>query len=188
VGWGPNVFGKFLGRNPQSVADDEQAFLDIRNAWSTLLIDPTQLEIESALEEWSWLKPPRRPPVLVSAFGDMFFKSADAVIMLDTLEGAITRVARSGIELRERLASEDGRDELLSDLWVQAAQRQGLQLSEGECFDWAVSPALGGPLSADNITKMSFVVKVDLAGQLHRQIKALPPGTKINRVTIDDGS
>lgn len=180
------MFEKFFGRSRQSVVDDEQAFLGIRDDWSTLLINPTQLEIESALEEWSWLKPPRCMPMFVSAFGDLFFKAADAVMMLDTLEGAITRVARNGIELRERLASEDGRDELLSDVWVQAAQRQGLQLNEGECFDWVVSPALGGPISADNITKMSFVVKVDLAGQLHRQIKALPPGTKINRVTIKD--
>jgi hypothetical protein len=57
-------------------------------------------------------------------------------------------------------------------------------LESGECYDWKVDPALGGKISADEIVKRSFVVKVNISGQLHRQIKDLPPGTKINRVTI----
>jgi len=59
-------------------------------------------------------------------------------------------------------------------------------LDDGECFDWAVAPALGGPMSPEAVTKMSFVVKVNIARQLHGQIKNLAPVTTINRITISD--
>jgi len=37
-----------------------------------------------------------------------------------------------------------------------------------------------------NIGVIDFVVGVNLAGQLHEQVRGLPPGTAIQGVTIDD--
>ncbi|MDO8378172.1 T6SS immunity protein Tdi1 domain-containing protein [Phenylobacterium sp.] len=178
------MFKKLFGKGQPPA--DEDAFAVIRRDYARLLIQPSGRELELALDSWTWLRPPKGQPLLVSAFGDMFFRGANGILMLDTLEGDLRPVAADGFELRARLAEPEQQDELLSSVWVQAAERQGLVLESGECFDWSVPPALGGRIAVDAITKLSFVVKADLAGQMHEQIKALPPGTKINRVTISD--
>lgn len=176
------LFGMF-GRKP---TEGEGALTAIRHDWAAFLIQPTDQDVYRALESWSWIGLPKTKPILVSAFGDMFFMSASGIVMLDTLDGTVSSVAKDTVELGHRLSQAEHRDHLLSDVWVQAASRRGLKLEPGECFDWAVAPALGGKIGTDNLTKLSFVVKVNLSGQLHRQVKALPPGTKINRVTISD--
>lgn len=179
------MFGKLFGKSGAKATSD--AHLDaLRRQYSFLLLEVPEADFERALESWAWIGLPHSKPVMVSAFGDLFFKAGEGILMLDTLEGTLRRVAADFSELGRRLEDDDSRDELLSDVWVQAAARRGLVLERGECLDWSVPPALGGAMSADAITKMSFVVKVNLAGQLHGQIKALPPGTKINRVTISD--
>ena len=176
-----NLFGP---KGP--TGDDVAAINSIRQDFGRLLINPTPQDLQGALESWDWIKPPASAPLFVSAFGDLFFQGPRAILMLDTLDGALRSVASNGADLRRRLHDEVVQDELLNSVWIQAAHRQGLYLSDGECFDWKVAPALGGPIASDAIHKMSFVIKVNLAGQLHRQIKALPPGARINRVTISE--
>ena len=158
----------------------------IQSDFAGLLIQPSLNDLRRGFESWAWLGPPKVPPLFVSAFGDAFFERSGRVLMLDTLEGKLVPVARSIGELRRKLDETEAQDSLLSSVWIQAAQRRGIVLEPGECYDWKVAPALGGPISADAIVKLSFVVKVNVAGQLHGQIKGLPPGTKINRVTISE--
>lgn len=179
------MFRKLFGAKESLPAEDRQVYDDIRRSFPALVIEPSQEQIDSGLEEWAWLKPPRTPPVLVSAFGDLFFHTPEGVMMLDTLDGALVRVAGGAAELRGQLATAEGRDNLLSDVWVQAGRRRGLTLDEGECFDWITPPVLGGAFAEDNVRKTLFVVKLDLAGQIHRQVKLLPPGTPVTGVTVD---
>jgi hypothetical protein len=42
---------------------------------------------------------------------------------------------------------------------------------------------LGARIAVENLQLMDFVVYVSLQGQLHRQLKGLPPGTKITAFT-----
>jgi hypothetical protein len=51
-------------------------------------------------------------------------------------------------------------------------------------FDFAVAPVLGGSFGTDNIVVLDFVVKLTLTGQLHDQIRRLPPGTKITGIEV----
>jgi hypothetical protein len=44
---------------------------------------------------------------------------------------------------------------------------------------------LGGMMEPANIGIIDFVVGVNIAGQLHEQVRGLPPGTAIEAVTID---
>ena len=48
-----------------------------------------------------------------------------------------------------------------------------------------VAPILGAGFGAENITKRDFVVPLNLAGQLHRQLQAMPPGSAITGFTVD---
>lgn len=45
---------------------------------------------------------------------------------------------------------------------------------------------LGCPMDVEHMHKLSFVVKVHIAGQLHEQVKDLPLGTRIDRIEITD--
>ena len=49
----------------------------------------------------------------------------------------------------------------------------------------SVPKLFGGEFAVENITKMDFVVALNLGGQLVRQVKDLPPGTKISGLTVD---
>jgi Domain of unknown function (DUF1851) len=66
------------------------------------------------------------------------------------------------------------------------AEDRGLVLASGQIYDYTVAPALGGELGLDNVQTIDFVVGVNIAGQLHRQIKDLPPGTSISGVELVD--
>ncbi len=47
-----------------------------------------------------------------------------------------------------------------------------------------IPPVPGGAITLENIEVIDFVVCVNLAGQLHRQVKDPPPGTPISGGTI----
>ena len=84
-------------------------------------------------------------------------------------------------DLEAILNTEDGQARfLLAGLVVEAAER-GLLLESGQCYDFAISPALGGELDIDNVEVQEFIVAVNIAGQIHEQIKDLPDGTPIWR-------
>jgi hypothetical protein len=42
-------------------------------------------------------------------------------------------------------------------------------------------------LDVNNIGVVDFLIGVNIAGQLHNQLRRLVPGTVISGVTIDDG-
>lgn len=83
------------------------------------------------------------------------------------------------------LESEAGQDELLLGGLAVSANARGLVLDDHEVYDFTVPPILGAGFGADNITKRDFVVALNLAGQLHRQLRTMPPGTKISGFTFD---
>ncbi|TIU62026.1 MAG: DUF1851 domain-containing protein [Mesorhizobium sp.] len=106
--------------------------------------------------------------------------------MLDMIGGRLTQVSETWPELTTQFNDHDRRDELLLADLAAAARKKGLVLADGECYDFDTPPVLGGEMSAAQINKTFFVVKVHITGQIHRQVKDLPHGTKINKVTIGD--
>jgi hypothetical protein len=43
----------------------------------------------------------------------------------------------------------------------------------------------GAPVAVENLELMDFEVYLSLQGQLHRQVKDLPPGTRITGFTFE---
>ena len=138
-----------------------------------------------SLESWTWLDVTGKTALFVSLFGDVFFESGDGCWYLDTFNGEFTRMWESRETMEASLATPEGQDQYLRAGLAMSAERSGITLDLSEVYDLAPPPILGGPLEVENITKMDFVVALDIAGQIHDQVRGLPPGTKISGFTID---
>jgi Domain of unknown function (DUF1851) len=136
------------------------------------------------LESWSWLRLQGKTPIQATLFGDVFLQDADGFWFLDSIEGSLKKVAASRDELLAILNSPEGQDQFLLGGLAMAAEQKGRRLSEKEVYDFTVPPVLGGRIELDNITVLDFVVSLNLAGQLHDQVRNMPPGTKIKGVEI----
>jgi hypothetical protein len=146
----------------------------------------TPEQYAEATESWAWLDLAGKKPVFTSAFGDIFFSAADGYWWLDTLEGTLTRPWQTADELRADLNSAEGQDTYLLSTLAAEAERAGLTLGQDQVYDFRITPALGGPIEVGNIDVIDFVVGVNIAGQLHDQLRGLPPGTPVTGVTISD--
>lgn len=150
-----------------------------------VFIDPAPSDILRGLDGWTWMTLDGLVVVAVSAFRDLFLRAPDGAIhMLDTIGGELREVAADLPDLAERLRDSDVRADLLLPALVEGARDKGLRLEAGECYDFRLPPVLGGEMTVEAIGKSPFVVKLDLAGQLHAQVKALPPGTPIRGIDL----
>jgi hypothetical protein len=138
-----------------------------------------------ALESWSWIGIDGKVAVLASLFGDVFLQDAQGYWFLDSLEGTLTKVGKTRDELQAMLDAEEGQDNFLLGGLAMSAERLGMLLEPNEVYDFQIPPVLGGKTTVDNIVKMDFVVSLNLAGQLHNQVRHLPPGSKIKGIQVD---
>jgi hypothetical protein len=129
-----------------------------------------------ALESWSWLDLSAKTPRFTSLFGDVFLEDEDgAWWVLDTFEGELVRGWADSAALTAELNTEKGQDRyLLGGLAMAAFHRRGLTLGEADVYAWAPPPVITGSFDADEIRVFSFVVVVNTAGQLHRQLREGP--------------
>jgi len=159
--------------------------IDIVPELSFLFIRVSEQDLHGALGSWRWLPLTNLTIFAVSAFGEAFLRNTSGEIFhMDTIEGQLLRVANSMSEFFELLQAEEVQNKLLLAGFVIGARSRGMILEEGECYDFKIAPILGGPMEATQIEKTSFIVKLDIAGQIHEQIKALPPGTEISEIVI----
>lgn len=138
-----------------------------------------------ALESWSWIGVENKVPVLASLFGDVFLQDRQGYWFLDSVEGTLTMVATTSAELHAQLdTTSEGQDRFLLGGLAMSAERLGILLQPNEVYDFKIPPVLGGKIGIDNIVKMDFVVSLNIAGQLHNQVRDLPPGTKIKGIQL----
>ena len=142
--------------------------------------------VAAALEDWLWLPGlDDLAPLAVSAFGDVFLYSPDGVWFLDTIEGRVTREWDHPAALEDALNTLEGQDRYLLLGLVQVATEAGLEPSDTEVLSFKVPPILGGAFEADNLEVSDLSVTLSIGGQIHRQLKELPPGARISGVSID---
>lgn len=148
----------------------------------------TQDQYEDGLESWGWLSLTDKTPVLSTLFGDLFLTSKDGsgVWFLDSITGTATRVWADEREMAAGLSTSDVQDRFLLRDLAQEAERQGLVLAADQVYDFKHPPALGGSPEVTNIAMMSFVVSLNISGQLHDQIRDLAPGTRVSGFSIAD--
>jgi hypothetical protein len=137
------------------------------------------------LETWHWLDFSGKTPVFASLFGDVFFESDNGYWFLDTVEGTLTKLWGSRNQMDLALSSAEGRDQYLLEGLATAAAKRGLLVGPNEVYDFKHPPILGGPLDVNNLSVMDFAVALNIAGQIHSQIRDLPPGTPIGEIKIE---
>ncbi len=114
-----------------------------------------------ALESWDWADIGGKQPLFTSPFGDVFFQAQDGFWFLDLLEGTLTRPWSDADALQAELNTAAGQDRYLM-----------------------AAPILGAAIAVENIEVMDFEVIVHITGQLHRQVRDMPPGSRITGFTV----
>ncbi|MDT0213587.1 DUF1851 domain-containing protein [Rothia sp. ARF10] len=142
--------------------------------------------ITRALEDWSWLPDLEGKQVIAtSAFGDVLLQGEDGVWFLDTVEGSLSREWDDAGALQAALNTPEGQDTYLMGGLVEAAHAAGLEPGDDEVLSFVVAPVLGGAIEVENVETADVVVSLSVAGQIHQQVKDLPPGTSVSSVTVD---
>lgn len=148
----------------------------------------TPEQFAQGLGSWQWISIGAKTPLFTSPFGDVVFQAEDGFWFLDTLEGSLTRTWDSTGALKADLATASGQDRYLLAGLAIGAEHQGLIPAPGQIYGFKTPPVLGGTLDLGNVEVIDFVVGLHLAGQLHDQVRRLPPGTRISGFTISGDS
>jgi len=117
--------------------------------------------------------------------GDAFVEKADGeVIFLDTLEGALKHAATNQNAFLKLLKAGDLDPTWFNPNMVALLEARSEHLVPGQCYCYQIPPILGGSFESANIKAISVIVHFSIMGQLHEQIRDLPPGTKITGFKI----
>ena len=129
---------------------------------------------------WAWLLPQPFQPVMVSAFGDVFFQhGGQAVFWLNTGTAEITQVADSRAQFTELLKSDAYEEWFLPGL-VQQLKEAGKLLKPDHCYTYVTLPIFAeGKYEVSNLTPVPAREHFGLTGSMHQQLHALPNGAKV---------
>jgi hypothetical protein len=138
------------------------------------------------LEDWEWLLGDKYSLWFVTKFGDAFVKDkSGSVAWLDVTRGAITAVASDEGSFLELAKVPDNFERWFMREVVDGQADLGVLPGKNQCISFIKPPILGGELSPDNLELTNAAVHLSIAGQIHRQVKDLPPGTKISGVSVE---
>ena len=148
-----------------------------------LTVKNNQSHSSSLTEDWLWLVGKDKRPILISAIGDLFLEDeSKKIYWLDTGAGNLELIADNIQDFQEKLQNNELANEWLLINLVINLKESGKILDEGQIYTYKILPVLGGEYTVDNFEPTDIEVHFSVTGQLHRQIKDLPPGTKINNI------
>ena len=102
--------------------------------------------------------------------------------MLDLGGGSLKKVASDRDDFIKKIDEGDNANEWLMIPLVDKCVASGRVLSAGKCYSYIIPPILGGDYTIENTEVSDIAVHYSLLGQIQRQVKDLPDGTKITRV------
>ncbi|MBI3221216.1 MAG: DUF1851 domain-containing protein, partial [Bacteroidetes bacterium] len=131
--------------------------------------------------DWTWLIGTDKSPILVSAIGDMFLQADNKqVYWLDVGGGELNLVANGIQDFKDKLKNIELVNEWFMIDLATALRLSDKKLNEGQLYSYKKLPIIGGDYSVDNFEPTDIEVHFCFAGQIHKQIKDLPDGTKVN--------
>ncbi|HEV2455911.1 MAG TPA: T6SS immunity protein Tdi1 domain-containing protein [Verrucomicrobiae bacterium] len=160
----------------------------MRITWNDLTVDFQKHGATDLLEDWRWLIGDSMRLLLVSAIGDMFLANQTGeVFWLDSGAGQLQRIASNHEEFQQLRQQPQNADHWFMARLVGDLISGGTRLAPGQCYSYNVPPSLGGQMTASNFKPADLSVHFSILGQIQRQIKDLPPGTKIKGFGIKNG-
>jgi hypothetical protein len=146
------------------------------------LADISGLNADSLLDDWWWLLGERAYTVYrATAMGDLFLRDAAGQFhLLDMIGGKVQPLAASEDQLWEAVGDRRARKEILLTQVVRGLKEAGVTLGPGECYSPDLPPTVGGDLSNTNLRPCDIRIHASIMGQIHRQGRDLPAGTRIS--------
>jgi hypothetical protein len=144
------------------------------------LIDQTDLDWQSLLEEWHWLLPPQFRVWLLTRTGDLFITVPDgSIYILDVGAGTVKQVSKSRDEFCSKIDEPGVADDWLMIPFVDQLVASGVVLGSGQCYSFRQLPVFGGAYTPDN--RMAFPICEHFGGwgSVHRQMADLPDGSQV---------
>lgn len=141
----------------------------------TYFLRPTAGRLRSALDAWQWIGLDDKKPILVTAFADVFFRGADGIWFLDTIEGQLKFVCSTRRHLDQLLTEKQWQQMYLLSHHVDRALSEGNKLGEGQCYNFARHPVAGGTMEYENVERINFVVALHIKGQMHDKLRQAAP-------------
>lgn len=129
---------------------------------------------------WDWIGVKAKEILQINDFGNIIFKST---------ENEFWRICPEELYCKKIADSQSEYETLLKDSefiedWemvnlVQIAKETVGELKDGEKYCLKLPGVLGGEYNSENIGKVSQMEQIGFSGDLAKQIKDLPDGTKI---------
>jgi hypothetical protein len=140
------------------------------------------------LEDWQWLPGADRSPILVTAMGNaILLDAADGTVhLLDTQRGEIGPLASSIEEFNVRLQQRDFVADVFAVDVVASLAAAGRRTAEGQVWGFRTPLVLGGDYAPENVEAVDVQVHFSILGQIHRQVRDLPEGSRITGITGGD--
>jgi len=150
--------------------------------------DISGIDSRELLTDWQWLLDGMNATVhKATAMGDLILRDdAQAFYFLDMVDGKIEKLADTEESLCAVLQDRNERKRLLFTFVVRGLRDDGTGLSQGQCYSPDHPLILGGDLDDDNLKPCDIRVHASMQGQIHEQVKNLPPGTKISNINFGD--
>ena len=157
----------------------------MRITWNELTVSPDGVDFNDLLSEWRWLVGEEYEPVIISALGDLFLRHEDGrIFWLNAGWGQLTEVAKDPDEFKKLMTQRDNANEWFVPNLVGDLLGSGQTLGPRQCFGFKTPPVLGGEIEPDNFEPTDLSVHFGILGQIHLQVKDLPPGTPIGEIKI----
>jgi hypothetical protein len=138
------------------------------------------LDVGRLLAEWRWLCPKPMALIAKNGFGDLFLREGSGEIYgLDVAVGKLTKVADSETQFRELAATDEKREQWFKEANEQAAGARGLKPNATQCIGFSVPLVFAESGSPDTVYVVDLYDHVSFLGEMNRQIKDLPDGTKV---------
>ena len=145
------------------------------------------LRADDLLSNWRWLIGDGPIELLaVAAIGNLFLKGPSGrVYLLEIEDGDCQCIADSADRFRELLGERHNRTAWLQTFLVRELRNLGRGLEPGQCYALKVPAVLCGERGIEKVEVTDLRVHVSMLGQIHRQVRALPPGSTIDEIRID---
>lgn len=142
--------------------------------------DVESLSIDRLLREWRWLCPQTVELVARNVFGDLYLRDeAGKIWRLDVTIGRFEKVAESDDQFRKFASDADRRQEWFAERDEAAAARQGLVPGKDQCIAFKTPLVFAESGKPNSAYVADLYEQVSFLGDLHRQLKDVPDGGKI---------
>jgi hypothetical protein len=149
------------------------------------LIDHEGKDWRVLLSGWAELLPSSFNVWLVNRVGDVFAELDDGSIhLLDIEAGTFKRIAGNREHFANEIETGQNANNWLLIPLVDRCVAAGLVLGADQCYAYKMPPILGGEYAVGNVATVDLAEHYSFLGDLWRQTKAWPDGTRV-KIVID---